>query len=231
MIKMYIYIYNIYSIFIIFNTYIYSKLNKDIKSKTPSHLFIILFHFMQKRFASSNESYLNTYNSAIMTLQLINISFPDGLDLQFAITIIYYSPHLCCERQKKVIWFHLQKLWIEYVFLYITILLSLRGLLWSGVCNYRCLYVCECVFMCKIRTVTCFDWCWCLPLQSISVVGETGRSEWWLMSVSPGYLSETEPPFLTPFSPQSSSPPALSLFMLLLALHTLHPYCHNTSWG
>ncbi len=142
------------------------------------------------------------------------------MDLVYNLQLQLFTIHLtyAVRERKKMIWFHLQKCWIQYIFLYITILLSLRGLLWSGVCNYRCLYVC--VFMCKIRTVTCFDWCWCLSLQSISVVGEMGRSEWWLMSVSPGYLSETEPPFLTPVSPQSSSPPALSLFMLLLALHT-----------
>ncbi len=37
-----------------------------------------------------------------MTLQFINISFPGGLDLQFAITIIYNLPHLCCGERKKI---------------------------------------------------------------------------------------------------------------------------------
>ncbi len=129
-------------------------------------------------------------------LQFINISFPDGLGLQFAITIIYYSPHLCVRERKKMIWFHLQKCWLQYIFLYIQFFSLLE------VCcgQVRVIIgVCMCVSVC-FRTVTCFDWCWCLPLQSISVAGETGRSEWRLMSVSPGYLSETEPPFLTPVS-------------------------------
>lgn len=55
---------------------------------------------------------------------------------------------------------------------------------------------------------------------------------WWRwMSVSLGYTFLKQCPFLTLVYPPSSSPPALCLFMLLLALHTLHPYCHNTSWG
>lgn len=110
------------------------------------------------------------------------------------------------------------------------------------VCNYRCLYVfinvcvcmCMCVRVCLCATQDHFDGCWCSPHQTISVVAETGRSEWrtnigWCLSLQANFLKQC--PFLTPVYPPSSSPPALSLFMLLLALHTLHPYCHNTSWG
>ncbi len=109
MIRMYIYI---PFIFIIFKIYIYSKLNKNIKSKTPSSLLIILLHFMQKKVLLVQWKLFEHIRLCNYDFTFINISFPGGLDLQFAITIITIYLTYAVVKEENIIWFHLQKLWI-----------------------------------------------------------------------------------------------------------------------